>query len=599
MRDTAADVKTFSFEQSVFSQGVATVIDPRLLKEAQYARSVNCYPSRNGRIRKRPGYQQFSTLPVGFTTPRNLRWLVTENGTEILVVWWDDKVGYVDGGGVVQVLASGLNTGGKIATGLWNDKCYYSDGVNGLSYVYKSTEDTASRGIYAWGNGKSNYLRVTSVTKGVAGNGAKFITVISTSTNPVDPDYLNIVVTVDAPNRTVTAKVPTHPYDAYWGTTSGTIRNKPADVAAAVNGTPAAAAILTVTSGGTAPIEPVTITTAEGTNANTVYNFLATADYSFSYLEARPASERMFGVDAKDKTNLRWCNPFDASKWNSGDVYSPGGEFVTLVDTGDAFCCITKEDVYRIDGTDPATWSTKGVNSNGLGCVASRSAVVLEGVPAWLSPRGIVYFDGTKPKPMSSDVFDIDDSSRSILPAVGPAYAVQTGEFYLIYYGNNKVAVYDYRNDAWGGAHVLGFNVVAADANTASANTSMPYVLTSDGIIAKQGGNTDLGAAFTAIGRCRTIDGGRPTLDKIFTEVRCGYYASGVGTLKLRLLCEDETNPRAKAEATVTTAAGDEMLRKRVQNERARMASIEFEFTGDCIFEAYVLGTDLFFCRPR
>ena len=599
----AKDEKTFSYEQSVFASGVATVPDPRLLSDAQYARSLNAYPGRDGRIHKRKGFEAIAAL-VGV---RECVWFVTERGASTFIVFHGGFVSSVDAAtGVVTQLAAGLDTTKGIACAVWNDCVYYSDGVNGISHVAWPEESLKAKCSLAT-NG-SPTLRFAAVTAGVAGNGIT-ITVVDDGTSVLSPAVPRATsVTVVGSAITITlgqAKTYNGGIDFPASPTDYSAKNCAA-VLAAVAGTPAASALVTVSAPGSLAATLAVAGTATTAGALAAGALAVVADStarSFSYLCARQAAERLYGIEAADPTNLRWCAPFDASQWPDGALMSPGGEFTALADTGDTFCAFTRDFLYRIDGTDSATWQTRKVQSDGLGCIAPRSMLVIEGVPVWLSPRGLAYFDGTRPKPLSTDVFDSQRPAVSIVPRDPTGvFAVQTGELYVLVYpvGNHSEScVYDFRLTAWGGPYVHGFKALCGSTHLATPGSVLPTLVTAAKVLREFDGYTDDGVPYLFEADCRTIDGARPLGDKIFNDVRAGVTLGAPAEVTLSFIAEKEATARSGASKAYSLPAGESLIRKRLPNMRAKSGFDRVSSMCECSLDVYAMGVELFFCVTR
>ena len=602
----AKDEKTFSYEQSVFASGVATVPDPRLLSDAQYARSLNAYPGRDGRIHKRKGFASDALL----AGVREEYMFVTERGASTLIVFHGGFVSSVnlDTGAVTQ-LGAGISTLGRIAVAGWNDCVYYSDGVNGISHV--AWPEEALKAKCSLATSGTPLLRFESVAAGVAGNGIS-ITVVDDGTQVAAPTVPRAtVVTVAAGAITITlgqAKVYVAGADYPASPTDYSAKNC-ASVISAIAASPAAVALVTVTAPGalaaTLAVAGVA-TTAGALAANALAVVADSTQRSFVYLCARQAAERLYGIEAADPTNLRWCAPFDASQWPDGALMSPGGEFTALADTGDTFCAFTRDFLYRIDGTDSATWQTRKVQSDGLGCIAPRSMQVIEGVPVWLSPRGLAYFDGTRPKPLSTDVFDSQRPQVSLVPSdPNPAwtFSYQTGELYVLVFSpdgtHSEAVVYDFRLTAWGGPYVYGFLGVCAAHHLAFPSTARPVIATATGLVREGDIYTDLGAPYLFEADSRTIDGARPLGDKTFNDARAGVTLGAPAEVTLSFLAEKEAVPRSGASKAYSLPAGESLIRKRLPNVRSRSGFDRVSSMCACSLDVYAMGVDLFFNVTR
>lgn len=721
MADSSRNAKTFSFEQGMFGGGVATIRDARLLAEDQYQRSTNCRPDPSGHVVKRLGFVEVDALTLGLgATVRASRWVVTESGRRVLIVWHGhgSVVSAYDGDTeALTEIATGLDTAGVIAHEEWGGKVYFSDGVNGLWSITVAGEAVSATASRKWGTYPDEHtLRAISTRVGVLGNlrftvaiednvavldlsaanailysagayngtwdpskaivvtsGTSYVTATAKlnvrAWNPAnvhaDP-YYNLshvldraalatdsalylvggasdmalapgagltvpgygqftvqsaatvgsqyVVTLDAPLGIaiphLTSVVPTSIYAPVgWATYAFTAGDfYYAHLLTEVNLQRAEGVRLTIGSGSdeVLPASGFTMELEGGIDAGGIGVLNETLEFSFVYLKARPASERLFGIDAEDRSNLRWCEQFDPKTWtgDEANVYSPGGNFTAIADAGDTLVPMTRDALYRIDGSDPATWRATKVKSDGLGCIAPGSVQILEGVPVYLSVRGLAYFDGQQPQILSADQFDQNNIAASLLPAADDAVhrisSLQTPNLYILFHSDNKAAVYDFRNGAWGGLYEYTFDVAACASNLLHDATMIPWIITPEGIIAKEEGHTDLGTPFTMTFASRDIDGGRLLLDKIFNDYRAAFIADAGTSVTLRLMCEDETQPRNGLETEQTYAAGGgvEQIRKRIRNARANYAHLEVAVTGGA-FELVGVGAEFFFARAR
>ena len=627
------DGASFNFEQSSFALGVATTPDPRLLQDGQYQRSINAYPGRDGRAHRRRGFVQ--VLDAGPMKTRAMRWYVPEQGgPTMLIVWYDDKVGYVDVDGALQDLGETLDTTKGIAHEAWNDSIWYSDGVHGLKrieYPYADRSAFASLDVNkqdagTWSDSITHYDSITFTTKSAraSGNG---IQVVVLPGEAIDRYGAAVDTTVVVEGTVITIQLGTSRLtgDGAWGgTAQHTLADKqsPTLVKAAVEANADAAALINVTIPALVDniirttqdiqfIVPGTVTLAGGATKDELVVTTANADRNFTKLCARQASERIFGIDADDETNIRWCRTFDGTTFDGLDVWSPGGVFRQMADTGDTFLAFTDETMYRIDGSDPLTWIARKVQSNGLSCVAADTVEVIEGIAVYQSPRGIAYFDGTKPKLLSDLVFDSMRPDISLVPVTDMhSFATQTGEFYMLFYGvdgadgASKVVVYDFRLQAWGGPFELDESLVVtccAPSVLRDAKAAVPTLATVDGLIVVEDPDiyTDLGAVYQSDIACKTIDGARRSLDKIFSDMRCVVRCEADTEITFGMLFEDETTPREGAYSTITLSAGEHAIRKRLMDVRATTGTPFMQTSAESDVELVTLSVDLFFPQPR
>ena len=636
-----ADDASFTFEQDTFSGGANTVVDPRMVPPSQYTRGLNAYVGRDGLVHKRTGYLArdltLDDAPFNFTAPTQLRWLVTELNDAVLIVWDNGSVYAVRADGTVELISDSTNeVGNPICTAIWDNSCYFSDGVSGLERIIWPYEDTAATARVTSDSDlistKATGLAVNgttivvaynddlAVTNGTGISGAPEVTVHLNATTAWRADGAGhdwaIGDSVPSILGTPGFSIPRNPrgLDALFEAIENDVTAAATvDVAAARADLTAAAfdAYGRITSLGT-----INTTVPGGTTeflgavgAGTLAREVVDPDHSFAYLCARPSSERLFGVEYGDKTNIRWCDPFDPSKWGGLSVYSPGGEFIALCDTGEILCAFTRDVLYRIDGTDPSTWQARGVASDGLGCIAAGSVQVIEGIPVWLSPRGVAYFDGTRPKVLSTPV------SGDVAAFTPAATAAQTGEHYLLYEGTHAI-LYDFRMSAWGSPFDFQeFSVLATSSHLRNALSRVITMIADvnvrgeDGeitstawkIVQQATDFTDLGRPYTFLVCSKTIDAARRTRDKIFHTAMAAVIAVTGATFSVGFQPEVNRADFAEDIYTVPAEAGGNtfVVRDRLPNIRANDGFVYV--SSDDVHDVAVgaLGADLFFASPR
>lgn len=609
MKDTVKDQALFSFEQSVFSRGVVTVPDPRLLAEGQVALAQNCYPARSGRLRNRNGHVEVCSPGTG--PVRRVYRIVTETGAEWTFIF-DGASLYAWDGAAYTELATDIDTTGKIACEWWHDRLYFSDGVTGLRFVALPVEDVAAYASHVYGvfpNEKT--FRATAVTKGEAGNGILVEIVVPEADGDdyfyYEPKPLPTVTEVTVEGVTTITATVWRGFKVKRITTEVEANRVHeyttlSELVAAIN---AVATSITASGSGTTIIDSAaSLELTFGQAKDTAAAWVATTDYSFTFLARRQSSERLFGIDAEDETNVRWCKTFDATKWSSGDVISPGGRFVGLLEVGETMVHFTEDGMYRTDGSDPATWRTVLAPGDGLGLLAPLSLHSIEGVAVYLSKRGIAYYDGSRPRLLSPDVFDPNRPESNIIPVSADSFAMVTGSHYILVTPDSEATsrglVYDFLISAFGGPYVYGFNATCGtSALVGSAYGSLAFGLDDGSVVGETvGAYDDAGEPFTMKAAFKDVDGSRPLSDKIYKEMRVGYSVSAETALTIRMMFEDETVTRPKAEGTVAVT-GSGVCRKRIENARATKGRIEAEavVVGDT--ELFAIGCDFFFARTR
>lgn len=599
------DEATFHFEQSAFVGGVATVPDARLISEQQAALMRNCYPARSGRVVKRDGHSfdsTFATLIIPIATRR----IVSEDGLHSgTIVWGDDGVVYFADGGL-RAIATGFATG-HIAHEAWNDRVYFSDGANGLWEVYRlEAAEKAIITIEPMADEQS-WIVAEAKTAGRAGDDISITLAVA---------GLNTALSVSVADTDITVHVATG--------AGGAPTSTAAQVVAALAGYGASNALCTFGyPAGKAGTHTVVATAqtflVAGWDIGDYGCALVTSDHSFTYLARRMGSERLFGIDAADTTNVRWCDAYTPETWNSLSVASPGGAFVALAEINESFGMWTEEMLYRIDGSDPTTWNVSPVQSDGLGCRAPDTLLVIEGVAVYWSARGLAVYDGTRPKVLSQDIFDPAAPTRSLPPVDSTLwdrmFALSTGDHYILYYpsagcasGCDRAVLRDFDMGAWGGDWTFPTDyVVTCGHADLRADVTHPYLgwanLGVDGvgglIYQDPTATDDLGEPIAEVLDSRTLDGARPLMDKIYNDSRFGIYAPVEAEVTVGMMFEDETEFRPGASVTLTLAAGDHMVRLRIKNARARMGRLVVMSSAASRIEAYGAGCDLFFCRAR
>lgn len=583
----------FTYEQSAFAGGVSCIPDPRLIEQTQYALGWNCYPTRSGRIRRRPMLAPLNSSTWGAHPARAIRTYIPEGGSaEMVFVWFDDTMAMVVDGAVTTLL-TGLDTTGVIANEEWAGGVYFSDGVNGLyRTAYYGTDTTASQSylmaainanMYATAKAAGSVGNNVSITFADPGGTTASLSVVATGTG--------IVVNLARANSALT-------------TTAAL-----AKAAIEANTDANALVSMDMDGGGSGILNAVLkLELTGGYDAGTLDVSLQTSSYSFSYLAKRSSSERLFGIDALDRTTVRWCNAFDPTTWNAVSAGSPGGVLVAMGEVGQSFIIATDELLYRIDGTDPTTWQVMPVPSDGLGCRAADTFTVVEGAAVYWSSRGVAVYDGTRPQPLSDLVFDPNDLTRGAFPTnpatYGAMFSLTTGDHLFICYSSdddatrcNSAMVYDFRMKAWGGPYIYDEPLYCGMASLRDPDGSVPR-FGSEGFIMRE---TSVDAAADAEGpvapamlvKFIAIDGARPLMDKVFAECRVGVNALEPCDVTVWFVVDGE----AVAERVYSVPAGESVIRKRVEGARGKTGNVVVETLGQC--EIFAVGADCFFVQAR
>jgi hypothetical protein len=398
------------------------------------------------------------------------------------------------------------------------------------------------------------------------------------------------LVTVATTLPTAIASAFAHTHMA--GESHGVIASTLTTLVAAINGNTDAATLVTasvVGTGATLVAASAAQHLVGGLDAGDYRSVLVTASHSFTALARRNASERLFGVDAADATNLRWCDAYTPATWGGTSMASPGGAFVTGGEVGDMFVAVTDGIIYRIDGSDPTAWRMNPVQSDGLGCRARLTFAVVGGMALWWSAKGLVYFDGTRPKLLSELIYDPSDAAHSLIPN-DPAcwdkmFAITTGTQYILCFPSeaahecDRAIVYDFSLNAFGGPYMFGFEATCGHVETRGTGDAMLVTLGTTGsvLIEDTDAFTDAGTPYTMRVRFRKQDGGSPLRDWLFNKMRFLYTAAASAAITLRFVAEGEASPRSGATVTATVPAGEDVLMKRLPNVRARAGYIEVE----------------------
>jgi len=598
--------KLYTAEQNEFSVGLVSTKDPSKIDLAAVQECVNAFPSRYGRIKRRPGYEIIVTGQ--FSDGRAIRRFTSEDGTQSGIVAFVGKdIVFIQDNGTWRYLARMWNyTAAEGSPGIaheeWDDAIWFSTGVtgDGLSVV-KQAAAAQSAVFDSLPDPTVFYLTGSVDTAGAAGN-----------------DYTLALIDPEAPSEALDVVVTgTDIVVSLETDASGNCISTPDEVelALAADATVGTGTI-TWAGGGTGLATPF----AEepfygGADIGDLYVDTVMNDYTFTYLAARTASERLFGIDADDPGNVRWCDAFAAATWGALSVISPGGKFIAAQELDRVMVLHQADRILRIDGTDPSTWEVVPVGSEGLGCIAPQSVIEVEGVGVYFSPRGLAYFNGTKPAPLSDNVYNVADPDTSVLPLDSGLYegmfTVQAQELVYVFFksastndGCDRVMVLDFRTGAWGGPYELGFEAVAGCMDlTVTGDSGALTLLTADGDVLRENIDVldDAGVDFTMKVGFKTIDADRSTLDKVFRGVRVGYKVSGACTLTVNVYCEDESTTRTNCtKAFAFAAASNGVLTMALPaGTRARSAWVEVVCADAVDVELSSEAVDLFFVLTR
>ncbi len=506
-------------------------------------------------------------------------------------------------------------------------------------------------------SGATQELRGTATTAGTAGNSIRIRAVdggaastsigvsgsdvtITLGTSAVNRTYAAVVAALAASGpatalaswATTTSDpsvyaVSPFAYESFSGGAAGTTASTDpystnGQVTAALNANAGIAALCTWTAEGTGnTIMVPTVTTAfSGGAAAATLGLRKESVRNFSYLAARQASERLFGIDANDSTTVRWCERYDAQNWPEANMLSPGGVFRSLLECGDTFLLTQRDCLYRIDGSDPATWQMRPIASQGLGVAegAEDTTLLLEGVATWLSPRGIVSFDGARPRVVSPFVAPSLPNSAAtwngafsmVLPAPDNDARLLATFFKsaTAISGCDRAMIYDYEAQAWGGPWTFASGAPTCGdwVEGATGTSGKPVLGTYEGQLMRAStGFADNGAPFEMRAILRSWDCDTARMDKQIVKAWTSLKTSGVANVLLELFIEDEATVRTigtrACSRTFTTPSGvsEDMYEMRLQMPRAKWFHLEVSNSEDVGVETSFAGAEFFFDQDR
>jgi hypothetical protein len=598
----ATNEKVYTGEQTSFLGGVVSTVDIAAIDVAQVGLLQNAYPARSGESRKRPGFEDVgdsgTASPVRFIRrfddkTSTFHGFVGATGANLWVL---------TDAGAFTVLKTDLDTArAQMANEDWLDAVYYSDGANGLWKVYIVAASVAATLVSNMTAAAAD-LTFTAKTAGHDGN--------DISIQFVDPAAASQSLTITNPTTG-------HFVISLATDGAGAITSVANGIKTAVDGDTTMAALVSVAVEGAGTGLANALAAAHLTGGLSVGDpatALVSASYSFAYLARRTAGSRLFGILSTDATYLRWCDSSAPGTWGVASFITTGAPWTSAIEIERAFLATQADAIYRIDGTDPTTWEVTPIGAAGLGCSVPFSLVETEGVAVYYSPRGLAYFDGSKARPLSDQVFDAMNSARSLLPSdtelLDNSFCVVSNAHIYVFFksiatktGCDRAMVYDFRAVAWGGPYHLGF-----EANCGCQRTSLVgdpgalHVGLTTGHVARTfDGWSDLGTPFDMLICLRGIDAGRATLDKVYREVRIARYMSGSGTTTVRMLFEDESAARTNCTRDyATTGEQDDLLVLGLPaGTRARMGWVEVLNSDAVDFHLAAEAVDLFFVRAR
>jgi hypothetical protein len=297
--------------------------------------------------------------------------------------------------------------------------------------------------------------------------------------------------------------------------------------------------------------------------------------------------------------------------WAAGSVIRPESEITGILEVGAAFLIFMEGAIYRIDGTDPTTWTLTRAEATGLGlpATASHTLMELEGVAVYLSNKGLAVYEGSRPRTISDAVKNEEDSTRNLIPTNSTmwegAFLLVVGDAIWVFYrstsgldGCDRAMAYDYRRDTWSGPWTFAEPYTCGSCDgTLTGDLALPYLGGAYGHVWRQLDHTDA-APFTMLLRSKTFDCAREAVDKVVIEMRATYKAAAATSITMRLFRESETTACVTVVHTVA-AAGEGVISKRVPHLRGRDFYMELESSDGVYVEFGGCEFDYFFVPTR
>jgi hypothetical protein len=541
---------------------------------------------RDGWVARRPAFLQFADVHAS-TAIRKIVWFPDEVlSTAYWLVWAGEHLFTVAADGTVSASRKdGIATAGVIAGCMYANAYYWSDGTNGLWKLWYTQVAVAATLVSDMTAATAADLTFTAKTAGSGGN--------DISIQFVDPSAVSQSLTITNPSTD-------HFVISLATDGAGTITSVANDIKTAVDAdvTMTAHVAVAVQGAGTGLANALAAAhLAGGLSVGDVQTASVTASYSFSYLASAKGGDRIFGIDAADKTNVRWCDTLTPATWGGTSVLSPGGVFTAIAECGDYVLLAQEEQLLRIDGTVPATWQVRAIPSEDIGVSCPDTLEIREGVPVYQSLKGTAYFDGSRPRVLS-------DRVNGLLPLnLTSSFAVQIAfngdqELYAIWFQGDSVQkfmLYDYRANVYVGYWEASFGdalTCAArrsdDATEAGclfgSNGGKLYKLDYDGAEDP----TDEGGGhhhhtISAFVDTKLFDDERPTFDKILKtqELQVANDGAAAADVILNINTErhalgstsDMTGNGASRTISVAASTAEAVLTDRIDGVRARCYS--------------------------
>jgi hypothetical protein len=578
--------------------------DPADLDQTVSPLIYNGVARRDGWVARRPAFLQFADVHAS-TAIRKVVWFPDEVlSTAYWLVWAGEHLFTVAADGTVSASRKdGIATGSPVAGCMYANAYYWSDGTNGLWKLWY-TQAAVAATLVSNMTAAAADLTFTAKTAGSGGNdiSIQFVDPAAASqslaiTNPT-ADHFVISLATDG---------------------AGAITSVANDIKTAVDGDTGMAAHVSVAVEGAGTGLANALAAAHltgGLSVGDVQTAQVTASYSFSYLASAKGGDRIFGIDAADKTNVRWCDTLTPATWGGTSVLSPGGVFTAISECGDYMLLAQEEQLLRIDGTVPSTWQVRAIASEDIGVSSPMTLEIREGVPVFQSLKGTAYFDGGRPRVLS-------DRVNGLLPLnLTDAFSVPVAfngdqELYLVHFLTSSTdcfTVYDYRQNVYAGYWEVAFD----DALTCAARR--PDDATESGVVFGSAGgklycldhdgaaDPGTGHTITAFVDTKLFDGQRPTFDKIIKgqELLVANDDGADGSVVLNINTErhatgsttDVTGNAASRSISIAANTPETVITDRVDNVRARCFSQRASWTYAGI-RVRTAAIDHFFVRRR
>lgn len=584
-----------------FSGGMNSAADPRSIDQLQCQSVVNGYIAGSFHAVKRPGF--VSLLQTPFSAPvREMRRFQShdyagEYNFSGSIVWEGPNVWALDDDGNLTLLYSGiiLDTYNlDVAVCEYGGEVYFSIADHGLMKVACASDAAVSAHVEAGVVG-------TIDTAGSAGNA--YDLVVQLAATPSQP------LSVGLSGTTITITLATDGSGA-----NNYAANTQTLVAAELEGNvPIAAVSSWVVSYGDQVVEGVgTYGFWGGADLYGMYAAIVNST-DFSILATREGSERIFGVDFWNTSALMWCDALTPGTWAGANIWAPGGAFTGIIEIQGVLVCEQPTRTMRIDGTDPATWTTARASAEGVGLPvgATRTLRELEGIAVYLSRAGVTTYDGYAPSVLSNPIKNRQDGSANFVPLTDDmwtgSFSLVWNDYIMFFYrsgagvtGCDRAILYDFRASVWSGVweFAVPVNCAVCDAAEEGPGGRLTLGLVTGDVVQEAPSGCSAADTFDFTLRSRTFDCARPMLDKQVIEMRCRYYAPAATSITFSLYREGESTPIETVTHTVA-AAGPGVIAKRVRHFRGTDFYFTVETSDGVHTEIAGLEFDYFFVKAR